>query len=193
MPPPWRNSGQTRGNSEESRQQGRIRRVLYINGHYHEIKYIDPEKPRNHHDAGSPTPIPASAAAVKMALKAGTATPQLLQGEIARLRDRESRTCELDQEKIQKEIHTQFSGRLTDPTSPAALTPGDQLGIRLLIYQSLDYSGRDELHKQVPYEEGGRGRKRNTPHRLVGCLDGGASGPDDQDCYPSQGRSAAAR
>jgi len=145
---------------QESLQQGRIHRVLYINGHHSEMKYIDPERPRSHGNTGSPTPIPVSAAAVKTALKAGTATPQLLEGEITRLRDREERSGELDQEKIQKEIHAQFNQRLTDPTAPATLTPGDQLGIRLLIYQSLDYQGREKLHELTPYEEESEDGKR---------------------------------
>jgi ParB/RepB/Spo0J family partition protein len=145
---------------QESLQQGRIHRVLYINGHHSEMKYIDPERPRSHQHADGPKAIPVSAAAVKTAIKAGTATLQLLQGEITRLRDREERSVELDQEKIQKEVHTQFNQRLTDPAAPATLTPGDQLGIRLLIYQSLDYQGREKLHELVSYEEeSGDGRR----------------------------------
>lgn len=144
---------QARKAFDELIQQGLIIPAFHISGYELDIQYLDlhPKRPGDEDD--SPTRLAPSAAAVKTALKAGTATPELLQGEIARLRDREKRSQELDAEKIQREIHTQFASRVTDTASPAALTPGDRLGIRLLVYQSLSYQARHVLHDKYPWHE----------------------------------------
>lgn len=79
---------------------------------------------------------------VQAAIKAGNATPELLQAEINRLNEREKRAKDLDREKKQLILHNTFSEQIAKPEKKAGLTDADLISIRLIVYQSLDYSTR---------------------------------------------------
>ncbi len=84
---------------------------------------------------------------VQSALKAGTATPDLLRAEIARLSDREKRLKELDREKVQISVHEKFQTEMSSMTSEP--TVADWAAARLIIFQSLDYSSRNEVLQKL--------------------------------------------
>lgn len=89
---------------------------------------------------------------VQEALKAGTATPELLEQAIQATLQREERAKELDRDKIQLTIHQQFEETFKVPEHIAGLTTADLVALRLMVYQSLDYSGRREVNR-VLFEE----------------------------------------
>jgi ParB/RepB/Spo0J family partition protein len=93
-----------------------------------------------------------TAAAVKAALKDGTATPQLLEGGICRIIERETRSKELDAEKIQVRIHERFRDRLTQIGTETPLTSEDVVGLRLIVYQSLGWDGQEAMQKLLPFD-----------------------------------------
>lgn len=80
---------------------------------------------------------------VQEAIKAGTATPELLQAEISRIEERDKRALEIDREKIQLTLHHDFRELLNKGFHEIQCTSADQLAARLIIYQALDYSGRN--------------------------------------------------
>lgn len=84
---------------------------------------------------------------VQQAIQAGTATPELLEAEMDRIRSREARAKELDSEKIQLSIHAAFIESNSDISSIITLTEADLTAARLIVYQSLDYSARNTVNK----------------------------------------------
>jgi hypothetical protein len=70
-----------------------------------------------------------------------------------RIRQREKRMAELDREKVQKIVHDRLATQLQGEVDHHAATAQDQVAMRMLIYQSLDYMGKDALHDRLPYEE----------------------------------------
>ena len=83
------------------------------------------------------------AAQVQSAIKSGTATVELLQGEIDRIQAREERSLELDREKVQSLVQQNFLKRLSGLTSKPS--PADRVAVRLILFQSLDYSARNTV------------------------------------------------
>lgn len=79
---------------------------------------------------------------VQEAIKAGTVTVELLEGEIDRINTREKRAKELDSEKIQGVLHTQFCEAVKASTLTPGLTAADLTAVRLFIYQSLDWGSK---------------------------------------------------
>lgn len=83
---------------------------------------------------------------VQEAIKAGKATPELLQSEIDRIKDKEKRSVELDAEKVQLTVHNLLSAFASEPANNTSLTQADMIGARLIVYQSLDYSSREKVY-----------------------------------------------
>ena len=79
---------------------------------------------------------------VQDAIREGTATPELLHGEMQRLEDREARSRELDGEKVRLRIHEKVRGQLDGGAAGMELTDADRAAARLIVFQSLDYSDR---------------------------------------------------
>lgn len=134
---------------EQGLREGKLQKGLFLQTDSVTVVLFDTERQRTH-DAPIVT---ATAAAVQQAIKAGTATPEMLQGEMSRIREREKRNSELDLEKIQAAVHDSFAAKLAGEEALPATTAQDQLGIRLLIYQALDYSTKAALHQRYPYPE----------------------------------------
>ena len=99
---------------------------------------------------------PVTAKEVQEAIKAGNATPDLLQAEIDRIKQREKRAEELDSEKVQLTVHNSFSEFARKAENNTKLTKADQTGARLVIYQSLDYQSKQEVTKTLMT---GKGKK----------------------------------
>ncbi|QEC69366.1 ParB/RepB/Spo0J family partition protein [Panacibacter ginsenosidivorans] len=89
---------------------------------------------------------------VQEAIKAGTVTAELLQGEIERLETREKRAKELDREKVQLRVHEEFIKQIKSP-SETALTQADHIAARLLVYHSLDYTNKNEVDKALQLKD----------------------------------------
>jgi ParB/RepB/Spo0J family partition protein len=81
---------------------------------------------------------------VKEAIAAGKETPELLQGEIERVRKLEERSKELDAEHIQATTHKQFETYISTLSNTRELTTSDSVSARLLIYQSLTYANKEK-------------------------------------------------
>ncbi|CAL1519175.1 ParB/RepB/Spo0J family partition protein [Chitinophaga sp. MM2321] len=79
---------------------------------------------------------------VQEAIKAGTVTAELLQGEIQRIQEREIRAKEIDRDKIQLKLQSQFSDVLSTSSIKKINTLADITAIRLLVYLSLGYQER---------------------------------------------------
>lgn len=86
-------------------------------------------------------PASLTAKEVQEAIKSKTATPQMLQSEVERIKIRENRARALDKEKILLAVHEQFSQGLKEKNAIAQLkmTAEDATAARLIIYQSLRY------------------------------------------------------
>lgn len=83
---------------------------------------------------------------VQQAIKAGTVTAELLEGEIDRINSREKRAKELDSEKVQVAVHTQFCEAVKASSLTPALNPADLIAVRLFVYQSLDWHSMNAVN-----------------------------------------------
>jgi hypothetical protein len=110
---------------------------------------------------------------VEAAIKSGAATTELLQLEIERLNNKETRAKELDREKIQLEIHEKFSSDIEAFENRTALTNADQIAARLLIYKSLNYYARSKVAAQLfaSNEDDEKGQNRFLYEKLASLTD----------------------
>lgn len=122
---------------KERLNAGQVVKGLYITSNEVKIVHFDPS-PR----AGNSTAKGVSAKDVQEAIKAGTATAELLQAGIERINAREKRAKELDAEKVQQTLHEQFCKTYLQLEGNNGLTPADHLAVRLLVYQSLNYQSK---------------------------------------------------
>jgi ParB family chromosome partitioning protein len=142
-------------------QSGHYAIAIFLDNKTSEPVYFNLEKPK--HVSKERKPITAKE--VQAAIKEGVATPDLLQAEIDRIKQREKRSEELDAEKVQLSVHnqfTEFAGKLENNTS---LTNADMTGARLIIYQSLDYSARNEVAEKLLSGKKGK-RDYDTSNQL---------------------------
>jgi ParB family transcriptional regulator, chromosome partitioning protein len=84
---------------------------------------------------------------VQDALKAGTATHEMLQEAIQAVLQKEERAKEIDRDKVQQEVHRLFQERFSIVENNENYTNADWVALRLLVYQSFDYSTRSEVDK----------------------------------------------
>lgn len=82
---------------------------------------------------------------VQESIKAGTATPELLDTAIEGIKHREARAKEIDKDKIQINVLQQVEEKACDLANIKGLTENDRIAARLLVYQSLDYSSRSRV------------------------------------------------
>ncbi len=90
-----------------------------------------------------------SAKQVQEAIKTGTVTAELLQGEINRLQSREQRSKEIDRDKVQLNLHQQFIEKYSAMENNGALTTADCTAARLIIFDSLDYYTRRTVNETL--------------------------------------------
>jgi len=125
-------------------QQGNYQKAIQIIGNQFQSVIFSLEKPTHNASQGYNQPG-VTAKAVQAAVKAGTATPQLLLAEMERINQKEKRAQEIDKDKIQLQVHEQFTAQMEEGYAQLPLTEADQVAARLLIYQSLDYTGRQAV------------------------------------------------
>lgn len=122
-------------------ESGHYKIALIIDNKEFAPVYFSLEKPRQYKTGGQTV----TAKEVQAAIKAGNASPELLEAEIERIKQREQRAEELDADKIQLIVHKQFSEFVAEPANNANLTEADKIGARLIIYQSLDYHAKQQV------------------------------------------------
>lgn len=99
---------------------------------------LDPPPQRSYSDNGKAVTMKI----VQEAIKAGTATIELLDTAIAGIKQREERAKEIDGDKVQKSVHKQFHEKACDLSTIISLTEEDLVAARLVVYRSLDYTSR---------------------------------------------------
>ncbi|MCF3109578.1 ParB/RepB/Spo0J family partition protein [Niabella sp. CC-SYL272] len=90
---------------------------------------------------------------VQEAIKEGTITEELLNGEIERIKTREDRKKEIDRERVQAKVHETFTAGISEGTLTAGLTAADTVGLRYVLYLALNYTNR-EATKKVLFPKG---------------------------------------
>ena len=81
---------------------------------------------------------------IKDLIAAKQDTPEILQAEIKRIQVHETRYKELDQEKIQKQVHTELVEFTTAENAVCSLTNQDNLAVRWLVLHSVTYDVRND-------------------------------------------------
>ncbi len=108
---------------------------------------FSPEPPPRHLNGDSRKGL--SMKTVQEAIKAGTATPELLQEAIHGILQREERAKEIDRQKIQVIVHKEFEEAIQDISFNNNHTEADLVATRLLIFQSLDWSARQRVSQTL--------------------------------------------
>lgn len=93
------------------------------------------------------------------AIKSGTATTELLDSAIDGIKLREARAKEIDRDKVQKTVHQEFEEKACDPAAIKRLTDFGKVAARLLVYQSLDFSGREKVNSALFKKVTGYGKQ----------------------------------
>ncbi|RWU08183.1 ParB/RepB/Spo0J family partition protein [Pedobacter chitinilyticus] len=86
---------------------------------------------------------------VQEAIKNGTATVELLIGEVARLKGREERAKQIDRDKVQAAVHHQFAEHYQQLEHNLEQTDADTCALRLLIFEGLDYHSRNKVKATI--------------------------------------------
>ena len=84
---------------------------------------------------------------VQDAIKNKTVTPEMLQIEIERLDQRETRAKELDIKKIRTDTYENYTSHIAEQGPNAQMTQEDILCMRLLVYESLDFQSRQRINE----------------------------------------------
>lgn len=125
---------------------GNYLKGLLIDGTDIRILLFLPEKQQ---DSYSPNTGKITAKEVQEAIKAGTATPELIDKEISRLNEREGRAKELDRIKVQEAVHAAFLTGQENAEAIQGLTTADKVAGRLLVYQSLNWQVKEKINKDI--------------------------------------------
>lgn len=129
---------------DKSIKSGKYEKGLLEKGGEFYMVYFSLDKPqRNTYDSGGRQ---TTMKVVQEAIKSGTATKELLDSAIDGIKQRETRAKEIDRDKVQKTVHQEFEEKACDPAAIKRLTDCDKVAARLLVYQSLDYSGREKVN-----------------------------------------------
>jgi len=105
------------------------------------------------HSNTKQAPQKATAKQVQEAIKQGTQTTELLQGEVSRLHARESRAKQIDREKVQLNLHQHFCDATSTVEISNPANSADLAAARLLVYQSLKYEAKSRIDKSLLVDE----------------------------------------
>lgn len=151
---------------KEIRNEKNQKALLEKKGEFYPVYFnLDPPRKNAFESNGKP----ASMKQVQEAIKAGTATTDLLDEAITGVKQREERAKELDKDKIQKSVHEQLV-ESCDLSKIKSLTKADLIAVRLLVYQSLDFNSRQKVQDQLFKKVTGYGRAANE--KFCTILDG---------------------
>ncbi|WP_439585732.1 hypothetical protein [Dyadobacter bucti] len=83
------------------------------------------------------------------AVREGTLTAENVEAEIKRVQAKQERSLELDQEKVQLAMHAAFFERFGVPEANSPITKADEVAIRLIVFQTLDYQLRYQVSEAL--------------------------------------------
>ncbi|MEP7376813.1 MAG: ParB/RepB/Spo0J family partition protein [Chitinophagaceae bacterium] len=126
--------------------------AVFLGNKTFEPVYFSMDKPKQYHLGGQTV----TAKEVQAAIKTGNATPELLQDEIDRIKQREKRAEELDTEKVQLIVHNDFTEFVNSPANNTGLTDADKTGLKLIVYQALDYTAKSKVAETLLTRKGKR-------------------------------------
>lgn len=121
-------------------QSGKILKGLYISRGRYEVILFDIEKRVG--SSGSSNSV--SLKSVNDAIKAKTATPELLQAGIDRIAERELSSQRGDREKNQERVHELTIEKIATPDD-LVLTPAHKAATRLLLLKSFDWNNKNRV------------------------------------------------
>lgn len=128
---------------QQNMEAGKYQKALIErNGDFYAVLFSPEPLLRNNYDSNNKG---ITMKVVQEALKAGTATPEMLEEAIQATLQREERAKEIDRDKIQLEVHKQFEEKIKKLENNEGLSNADLIAVRLLVYQSLDYNSRQEV------------------------------------------------
>jgi len=128
---------------EKDKQDSRYQMALMeLNGKFRPVLFNPEQVSQN---SSSSLSGAVSMTAVQEAIKAGTATPELLEEAVETILKREERAKELDADKVHLEIHRQLETMVSVLENNEKFTDADNVSVRLLVYQSLDFNTRHEI------------------------------------------------
>jgi ParB family chromosome partitioning protein len=140
----------TQDHKEEVRQYEKniksgkyLKGLLEKNGNFYAV-WFNLDKPRRSDYGRNGSSVTMKV--VQEAIKAGTATVDLLDTAIEGIKQREVRAKEIDRDKVQVTVLNQVEEIACDLASIKRLTENDRVAARLLVYQSLDYSSREKVN-----------------------------------------------
>lgn len=93
--------------------------------------------------------VAVTAKQVQEAIKTGTVTSDLLEGEVERLKAREKRSKEIDRDKVQLKIHEQFLSQVGTMDNNTCMSAADTCAARMIIFQSLDYHSQRKVREML--------------------------------------------
>jgi ParB family chromosome partitioning protein len=120
--------------------------LLEKNGDFYHVWFNLDKPQRNDYGRGGNT---VTMKVVQEAIKAGTATVELLDTAIEGIKHRETRAKEIDRDKVQVSVLQQVEEKTNDFANIRGLTEADKVAARLLVYQSLDYSSRNQVDQTL--------------------------------------------
>jgi len=130
---------------QQNLKAGKYQKALIErNGDFYTVLFSPEPQPRNNYGSNDKG---VTIKVVQEALKAGTATPAMLQQAITATLQREERAKEIDRDKIQLEVHKQLEEKIKLLENNEGLTSADLVAVRLLVYQSLDFNSRQTVDK----------------------------------------------
>jgi ParB/RepB/Spo0J family partition protein len=132
---------------QQKLQDGSLLTGLRLSGDSIECLLFDPHSKEQRQQS-----VRVTAKAVQEAIKAGTATPELLEAEKRRIQEREDRYQQLDKDKVQAAIHSNLCTLIREEPANMVLTDADMVAARLLVYESLDYHNRN-LVREVLFKD----------------------------------------
>lgn len=148
-------------------QSGKLQTGLLITESRIQLVTFDPDK-----QASPSKTTSVTAKDVDTALKAGTATSELLQAEIQRLNSKEERAKQLDREKVQLKVHEEFCVNVETRSNVDNLTTADEVAARLLVYQSMNYFTKRKVDEVLFTESEDELQKEHTDvfHKKMAAL-----------------------
>lgn len=155
---------------EKNCKSGKYEKGLIENDGEFSLVYFNLDKPQRNEYGGNSNSRGTTMKMVQEAIKTNTATPELLDEAIEGIKQREIRAKEIDRNKVQLEVHKQVEEFACDMTTIKKLTDYDQVAARLLVYQSLDFNGREKVNQTLFKKVKGYGKDHAA--KMVEALKG---------------------
>ena len=123
-------------------EEGKVFKAFYIHRASLSLIYFSPQPPVH-------SGLEENGKKVNIAekIKAGIDTPEDLEAEIERIRNREKRNKELDRDKVQKEVHQRLEASLSEDAKCLAWQESDRVAARWIAYNSLPFHAKGHIER----------------------------------------------